>query len=162
MNTCVYYFARLIVQICFFTRENQMHDEVFRLCHKACWSIQHWPCNGGKLLVIVFYTSRFPRTRESYCDQWLFFITVIFYNYIIALLCPLVQSIWSYLDYLWHVLCMIFLYCQLVFDCFLFLIGKHTRNRNLLNVDLNKNSFVNSTFLMYHNQTSYIVYHVLC
>uniref|UniRef100_A0A8C3XXN7 Zinc finger protein 330 n=1 Tax=Catharus ustulatus TaxID=91951 RepID=A0A8C3XXN7_CATUS len=23
-------------------RENQMHDEVFRLCYKTCWCVQYW------------------------------------------------------------------------------------------------------------------------
>lgn len=24
-----------------------MYDEIFRLRHKTCWRVQHWPCNGG-------------------------------------------------------------------------------------------------------------------
>ncbi|XP_071664145.1 zinc finger protein 330 isoform X2 [Patagioenas fasciata] len=27
-------------------RKNQMHDEVFRLCHKTCWCVQYWTSNG--------------------------------------------------------------------------------------------------------------------
>lgn len=28
-------------------RENQMHDEVFRLCYKTCWCVQYWTSYGG-------------------------------------------------------------------------------------------------------------------
>lgn len=24
-----------------------MHDEVFRLCYKTCWCVQHWTSYGG-------------------------------------------------------------------------------------------------------------------
>ena len=54
MNISMDHFVRLIVKIHFFARENKVHDEVFRLCHKACWCLHYWPCHGGKLLVISF------------------------------------------------------------------------------------------------------------
>lgn len=43
----LYIFLLVVCYFLFLFRKNQMHDEVFRLCHKTCWCVQYWTGNGG-------------------------------------------------------------------------------------------------------------------
>lgn len=92
MNIYMDHFVRLIVKIHFFARENKVHDEVFRLCRKACWCSQYWPCHGGKLLVISFRPVDFQGDREGILTIMQLFVPQM------VLLCPLVQLVWI----IWH------------------------------------------------------------
>uniref|UniRef100_A0A452S2G8 Zinc finger protein 330 n=1 Tax=Ursus americanus TaxID=9643 RepID=A0A452S2G8_URSAM len=47
-------------------RENKVHDEVFRLCHKACWCVQYWPCNGGKFLVFHLLDEQVSKHKNHF------------------------------------------------------------------------------------------------
>ena len=74
MNIYMDHFVRLIVKIHFFARENKVHDEVFRLCRKACWCLQYWPRHGGKLLVISFRPVDFQGDGEGVLTNMQLFV----------------------------------------------------------------------------------------
>lgn len=146
MNVYMDHFVRLIVKIHFFARENKVHDEVFRLCHKACWCLQYWPCRGGKLLVLSFRPVDFQGAGEGILTSMQLFSPKCIALSLGSVSLELPGSPGMFL-YDFH----LFSTCFWLLPSFLlgnvqtascFLTGRCTRNGNSSNTDPNNNSSV--------------------